>query len=136
MSCQTASDGISRETLRRGSPNFTRFSGITDPTNLPDMRSPVASNRLQNAIQYWTKVMRKTGPAGQRIHQMLHGHPCRHNLQPHRILTSPGTCDRHLSEFGKRPKMPPPTNSSGAAFCLPDLLVGILFSYILVRNFV
>ena len=45
----------------RGSPNLTRLSGINDPTKLPDMTSS------QHAIEYWTKVMRKTGPAGQRV---------------------------------------------------------------------
>ena len=53
------------------------------------------TRRLQNAIKYWTKVMRKTAPAGQRVkiilplfnpdNQMLHGHPGRYGLQPHRI---------------------------------------------------
>ena len=47
--------------------NFTRFSGTTGPTNLPDMTSLVASGRLQNAINYCTKVMRKTAPVGQRV---------------------------------------------------------------------
>ena len=52
--------------------NFTHLSGITGPTNLPDMTSLVASGRLQNAIKYWTKVMRKVGPVDQRVKQDDH----------------------------------------------------------------
>ena len=92
---QKASGVISREQFKRGSPNFTRLSGTTCPRNLQDiMTSLIASGRLQNAIKYCTKVMRKTGPACQRIkcfgqcltqtHHMFHGHPCRPSLQPHR----------------------------------------------------
>ena len=49
-------------------------------------------------------------------------------------MTSPAASDRHLSKFEKRPKMSPPTagfesNFSGAAFCLPHQMVGILFLY-------
>ena len=51
--------------LRGGSPNFTWLSWITGSTNMLDITSLVASGRLQNAIKYWTKVIRKTGPAGQ-----------------------------------------------------------------------
>ena len=39
----------------------------TGHINLPDMTSLVASSRLQNAVKYCTKVVRKTGPAGQRV---------------------------------------------------------------------
>ena len=67
MPPQPASGGISRERLTRGSPNFTRLSSITGPTNLLDMTLLVPSGRLQNVIKYWTKVMRNTGPAGQRV---------------------------------------------------------------------
>ena len=51
MHPQAASGGILRERFKRGSPNFTRFSRTTGPTNLPDMTSLVASGRLQNAIK-------------------------------------------------------------------------------------
>ena len=67
MPLQTASGGISRQRFMRVSPNFTRLSWITGPTNLLDITSTVASGRLQNAINYWTKVMRKAGPVGQRV---------------------------------------------------------------------
>ena len=63
----TASGVISREKFMRGSPNFTRLSGTNVHKNLPDMTSLISSGRLQNAIEYWTKVMRKTGTAGQRV---------------------------------------------------------------------
>ena len=52
MPPQTASGGISREKFMLGSPNFTWLSGITWPTNLPDMTSLVTSSRQQNAIKY------------------------------------------------------------------------------------
>ena len=67
MTPQMASGVIFRERFMRESPNFTRLSVITGPTNLMDMTSLVASSRLQNAFKYWTKVMRKTGQAGQRF---------------------------------------------------------------------
>ena len=41
-----------------------KFVGTIGPTNLADIMSLVASSRLQNAIKYWTKVVRETGPAG------------------------------------------------------------------------
>ena len=65
MPPQTASGGISGERVKQGSPNFKQLSGITGPTNVPDMTSLITSGRLQNAIKYCTKEMRKTGPAGQ-----------------------------------------------------------------------
>ena len=67
MPPQTASGRISRERFKRESPNFRRLSGTNGPTNLWDMTSLVASGRLQNAIKYWTNVMRKTGLRGQRV---------------------------------------------------------------------
>ena len=65
MPLQTAPGGISRESLKRRSPNFTLLSGMTGPTQVPDMTSPVACGRLQNVTKYLTKVTRETGPAGQ-----------------------------------------------------------------------
>ena len=65
MPPQTASGGISREEFKRGSPNFTRLSPTTGPTNLLDMTSLVSFSRLQIAIKYCTIVMRKTGSVGQ-----------------------------------------------------------------------
>ena len=67
MPPQTASCGISRERFKRESPTFTRLAGTIGPTNLPDMTSLVAPGRLQKAIKYCTKVMRKTGLAGQGV---------------------------------------------------------------------
>ena len=97
MPHQTSSGGISREWFRRGSPNFARLSGTAGPRNLPDMTSLLPSRRLQNAIKYCPKVMRKTGPPGQSVtyfghcltqtRHMLQGHPCRRSLRPHRIWT-------------------------------------------------
>ena len=72
MPPQTASDGISRERFKGGSLNFTRLSLTTSPTKLPDMASLVASGLLQNAIKYCTKVVHKTGPAGQRVKYFGH----------------------------------------------------------------
>ena len=43
------------------------MSAITISTNRPDMTSLAASVGLQNATKYWTKVMRKRGPAGNRV---------------------------------------------------------------------
>ena len=40
--------------------------GDNRPTNLLDMTSLVTSGRPQNATEYCTKMMRKTGPAGQK----------------------------------------------------------------------
>ena len=45
---------------------FTCLSRATGPTNLPEMTPPVASGRLQNVIEYCTKVG-ETGPAGPRV---------------------------------------------------------------------
>ena len=51
--------GISWErfmTIMRGPPNFKCLSGPIGFTNLPDMTSLATSGRLQNAINYCTKV--------------------------------------------------------------------------------
>ena len=92
---QTASDGISQERFEGGSPSFTQLSGTIGRTHLLDMTSLVASGRMQNAIKYCTKMMRKTGPADQRVkwfgycltqtRQMLYEHPCRSSLPSHLI---------------------------------------------------
>ena len=57
MPPQTASGGISREKFKRGSPNCTRLSRTSGLINLPEMTSLVASDRLQNAIKLFTKVV-------------------------------------------------------------------------------
>ena len=67
MSSQTASCEIPRERFKRGSPNFTRLSGTTGPTNLSDMIPLAASGWRQNAIKYCTTVVRKTCPADHRV---------------------------------------------------------------------
>ena len=59
-------DGISREQFTPGSQKFYQLIGAIGLTNLPDTTSLDASGRLQNAIDYCTKV-RETGPAGQRV---------------------------------------------------------------------
>ena len=46
--------------------NHPYLSGTIGLTNLSDMTSLSASDRLQNAIKYFTKVL-KTGSAGQRV---------------------------------------------------------------------
>ena len=69
MPPETVSGGISRDKLKRGSPNFARLSATIDPTNRLYMKTLIASGRLQNAIEYCTKVTRKTGPAGQGVKQ-------------------------------------------------------------------
>ena len=51
----TASGGISRERFKRGSRNFTAFSGTIGPTSIPDMTSLALSGRLQNVFKYCTK---------------------------------------------------------------------------------
>ena len=63
---------FSRESFKRRSPNFTGLSGTTGPTNLLDMTSLVASGRLQNAINYCTKVLRKMGPGSQSVGHCLY----------------------------------------------------------------
>ena len=83
------------------------------------MMSLVASCRLQNAIKYWTKVMHKTGPAGQRIkkfgHRLTRFSRCCTDIYDDDIVYSytgnnvtSYTSDRHLSKFWKWPKMPLP----------------------------
>ena len=42
---------ICSERFKRGSHNFTESSGTVSPTNLPDMTSLAASDRLQNAVK-------------------------------------------------------------------------------------
>ena len=91
---QTASGGIFRKRFKRRS-SCTRLSETTSPTNVCDMTSLVTSGRLKNAIKYCTKVMRQTGPTGQRVkyfdhcltktHQISHGHTCRPIPQLYRI---------------------------------------------------
>ena len=115
MQPQTASDGISRERFMRGSPNFTRLSGITGTTNLLDMTSLVTSGRLQNAIKHWTKVMRKTG--GQRV-KIVYSRT-RHEVTSYfqsAFIEVWKTAENATSDgFG--------SNFSGAPFCLPHQLV-------------
>ena len=111
----TASGGISPEWFKRGSPNVKRLSGTSGPRNLPDPTSLVTSCRLQNAIKYWTKVMRKTDPVGQRVNYIFR--PLFNPDPPHVArtsvptlstatpdMTSPATSDRHLPKFEKLAK--------------------------------
>ena len=101
--------------------NHQILHGPVGSITTPDMSSLVASSLLQNAIKYCTKVVRKTGPVGQRVelfghcltqtHQMLHEHQCGHGLQPHRTwchqLLPVGM---HLYRSSKkRSKVPHPT---------------------------
>ena len=52
----------SQERFKWGSPHFAHLSGTICLTNLLDMTALAASNQLQNAIKYYTKVC-KTFPA-------------------------------------------------------------------------
>ena len=70
MSPLTASGQISGTRYMRESRNFTHLLGTAILTNLPDMTSPPASDRLQNAIQYCTTV-RKTGAVGTEAHSSV-----------------------------------------------------------------
>ena len=96
MPPQTASNGIYQEVLKRGSPNFIRLSGTTDFSHKSAWYNVTHYFRsAANAIQYCTKMMRETCPAGQRLkyfghwlsqtRHMLHGHPCCPSLRPQRI---------------------------------------------------
>ena len=139
MPPRTASGGISRERFKRGSPNFTRLSGTTVPTNQPDMTPLITSGRLQNSIKYCTKVTGKTCPAGQIVkyfdgwlnqtRHMLHGHLWWPNLRPHRIwrhqLLPIGIYQSSKNGRKCRPRRLW-SNFSGAAFCLPHQMVGII----------
>ena len=89
-----ASGGISREKFKQGYLNFTRLLRTTGSTTRSDMTSLVACGRLQNAIKYSTKVLRKTGSDGQsqiilplfnHTHQMLYWHPGWPDVQQHWI---------------------------------------------------
>ena len=88
-------------------------------------------------------MMRKTGPAGQRVKYFGHPpHVARTPLPTYFTatpdMTSTATSDRHLLKFEKWPKMPP-TAALGrilvvrAAFCLPHHLVGIPFTLTVMR---
>ena len=59
----TASGQISGERFKRVSRNFANLSGTASRRNLSDMTSLAVSDRVQNAIKYYTKL-RKTGDAG------------------------------------------------------------------------
>ena len=106
---------------------------------LPHKTSLVTSDRLQNAIKDCTKVMRKLGPAHQRVkyfghcltqtRHMLHGQQCRAYGHTGYEVTSyfrsaftevRKTAENTASDgFG--------SNFSAAALCLPHQLVAILF---------
>ena len=118
MPLHTASGGISRVRFKRGSQNFTELSKTTGTTNVPGATLLVTSGRLQNVIKYCTKLMRKTGLAGQSQIILLLFNPDSPNVARTFMqtwstatpdMTSPATSGGHLSKFAKRPEMPPPT---------------------------
>ena len=68
MPPHTTSGRISREMSLSKDHQISRSCpGQLAPINMPDMTSLVASGRLLNTIKYCTKVMRKWGPAGERV---------------------------------------------------------------------
>ena len=109
--------------------------------NLPDMTSLVSSGPLRNAIKYFTKVMRKTDPASQRVNYFGHyftqtshmfhiTNMCADLVYGH---TGYDVTSYFLSAFTEVRKTAEIAASdgfgshfSGGAFCLPHQLVGIL----------
>ena len=106
------------------------------------MTSLVAFGRLQYAIKFWTKVMRKTDPAGQRvkyfghcltqIHKILHdiradivyshtGYDVTRNFRSAFIEVRKTAQNAAFDGFGSK--------FSGAAFCLLHQLVGFLLLF-------
>ena len=112
------------------------------PKAVPDMTALTISGRLQSAIKFSTKVMRRTGPAGQ-IYKYF-GHcltQTRHMLYIRADLVYGNTGYDFTSYFWlafTKVRKPAENAASdgfgstcgGAAFCLPQQLVGILLVFL------
>ena len=105
--------GISRERFKWGSLNFTQLSGITAPTNLPDMTSLVASGRRKLQMNTACKCIKRDQPATSRI------------IWPLFNVDTPDFSYFRLAFIEvkkKQPKMPPP-------MALGRILVVLRFAY-------